>query len=728
MRNRAGLSLLFPVLMAACLLAVAPPAGAQLPGQQIVTAIDESHRVTLAGNTRPEARAKKNDRGAVPDSLAMTHMQLLLRRSPVEERSITQLIDQLHDRNSANYHRWLSPSEFGEEFGVGIADIQTISGWLARHGFQVNAVYANRMMIDFSGTAAQVRDAFKTQIHYLNVNGVRHVANISDPQIPAALAPAIVGVVSLHDFRPNKLYRARPQYTFTQGNFTYQAVVPADLATIYNFNPLFTSGITGKGETIVVIEDSDVFSTSDWTTFRSTFNLSTYTSGSLTTVHPNTATSHGNCVDPGINSDDGEAILDAEWSSAAAPNAAIKVASCADTDTTFGGLIALQNILNLPSPPQIVSISYGECEAYNGAAANAAYYATYQQAVAEGISVFVAAGDDNAAGCDSGQWVSFQGISVNGFASTPYNVAVGGTDFGDSYAKNNSTYWSSTNAAAYGSALSYVPEIPWNDSCASTLVSKFLTGSTVTYGTTGFCNSATGQQLWQVDGGSGGPSGCAYGATSQQSAAAVSGTCSGYAKPSWQKLVGNPSDNARDIPDVSLFAADGLWGHYYVICYSDVWGGGAPCTGAPSGWTGAGGTSFASPIMAGIQALVDQKMKSRQGNPNPVLYSLAATEYGASGNASCNSTLGKTVKSTCIFYDVTLGDNDVNCTSAQMLGLTNYGLTYLGPVNCYIPSAAMGVLSTSNTAYKPAYAATTGWDFATGIGSINAANLVKAWP
>jgi len=728
MRKIAESFLLLPALLAASLVGVVSTAQAQAPGRQITGVIDDSNRITLAGNTRPEARAKRNDRGAVPDTLAMAHMQLLLRRSPAEEHALEQLIDQLHDRNSPNYHHWLTSDEIGREFGVGTADIQTITGWLMRHGFTVNAVYTNQMAIDFSGTAAQVGEAFKTSIHYLSVKGVKHIANVSDPQIPSALAPAVTGIVSLHDFRPNRQYRPRPKYTFKQGTFAYQAVVPADLAKIYNLSPLFTSGITGKGETIVVVEDSDVYSTADWTTFRSTFGLSSYTSGSLTTVHPNTASSHNNCVDPRVNGDDGEAILDAEWSSATAPNAAIEIATCADTNTTFGGLIALQNILNAPNPPPIVSISYGECEAYNGAAANAAFNAAYQQAVAEGVSVFVSAGDDNAASCDSGQWVSFQGISVNGLASTPYNVAVGGTDFGDSYAKSNSTYWSSTNTSTYGSALSYIPEIPWNDSCASTLIAKFL-GATTTYGSSGFCNTGAGEQLWDVDGGSGGPSGCAFGATSQQSAAAVSGTCSGYPKPSWQKLVGNPSDGKRDIPDVSLFAADGLWGHYYVICYSDEWGGGAPCTGAPSNWAGAGGTSFSSPIMAGIQALVDQRLNARQGNPNPVLYALAATEYGVSGNTSCNSTLGKTVASTCVFYDITLGDNDVNCASFQDLGLSLPGLTYTGPVNCYAASSnEMGVLSTSNTAYAPAYAATKGWDFATGIGTINAYNLVHAWP
>jgi len=514
--------------------------------------------------------------------------------------------------------------------------------------------------------------------------------------------------VSLHDFRPHANFKRRPAYTFTSGGSTYQAVVPADLATIYNLNPLFSAGISGQGQTVVVIEDTNVYSATDWSTFRSTFGLSSYTSGSFTTVHP---TGSSSCTSPGVVSGaESEAELDAEWASAAAPSAAIELASCKDTSTTFGGLIALQNLVNGSSPPAIVSISYGECEAENGATANAAYNSTYEQAVTEGTSVFVSAGDEGAASCDADEAKATHGIGVSGFASTPYNVAVGGTDFGDSYAGTNSTYWNSTNTSAYGSAKSYIPEIPWNDSCASVLIST-VEGYSTTYGSSGFCNSTTGKaDFLTTASGSGGPSGCATGSAS--TSGVVSGTCKGYAKPSWQSVVGNPADGVRDLPDVSLFAANGVWGHYYVFCDSDTRDGGAACTGAPSGWSGAGGTSFASPILAGVQALVNQKQGAKQGNPNAVYYKLAATEYGSGGSSTCNSSNGNTVGSSCIFYDVTLGDMDVNCT---------------GTHSCYLPSGKNGVLSTSDSSYLKAYGTGTGWDFASGIGSINAANLVNNW-
>ena len=667
----------------------------------ITQRIDESKLITLEGNTHPYANPA-NDRGIVADDFQMEHMLLQLRRPAEQEQALEKRIEGLTDLHSANYHQWLTAKEFGETYGLAFSDITTITGWLESHGFTVHWAYTNGVLIDFSGTAGQVRETFRTEIHNLDVDGVKHIGNMSNPKIPAAFADAVVGVVSLNDFMPRPLYKPKANYTIGGGTF---AVVPGDLGVIYNLNPLFTGGTTGTGQTIVVIEDTNVFKTTDWNTFRTTFGVTG--TGTFTQVHP---TGTATCTNPGVNGDEIEAILDAEYASAAAPSAAIELASCSDTATTFGGLIAVQNLINGLNPPAIMSISYGFCEAFNGASANAAYNSAYQQAASEGVSVFVSSGDESAVSCDANASKATHGIGVSGFTSTPYNVSVGGTDYGDTFAGTTSTYWNSSNTSTFESAKSYVPEIPWNDSCASELIATFH-GVPQTYGSTGFCNTSTGQQFLTTGSGSGGPSGCATGVPSISGV--VSGTCAGYAKPSWQAgFAGIVADGVRDIPDVSLFAANGVWGHYFPFCDSDPADGGT-CSGAPSGWLGAGGTSFSSPIMAGIQALINQKTGSSQGNPNPTLYSLAATEYGATGNAACNSTLGNGVASTCIFYDVTQGDFDVNCT---------------GTHNCYDPSGTNGVTSTSNTAYQPAYVSTTGWDFTTGIGTVNAANLVNAWP
>src|SRR5271156_459102 len=449
---------------------------ASQPRALITQAVSDANPITLAGNIRPEANTA-NDHGAAAADLPLEHMMLQLQRSPEQEQALETYIDQLEDAKSPNYHRWLTAQEFGERYGLAAQDLPTITAWLKAQGFIVNRVYPSGTSIDFSGNAGQVRAAFHTEIHNLDVNGEAHIANMSDPQIPAALAPVVIGVVSLNDFRPHAMNHPRTSYTFSSCDDVTSGdcytVVPADLATIYNLNPLFAAGYSGQGQTIVVLEDTDLYknSNSDWNTFRSVFGLaSAYPEGSLSEVHP------GNCQDPGVNDADSEAAIDVEWSSAAAPNAAIQMASCADTATTFGGFIALANLLNeSDTPPAIVSISYGESEAELGASQNKYINGLYQQAVTEGVSVFGSAGGSRAASPGSQAATGAgQGIAVSGFASTPYNVAMGGTDFGDTYANATNTYWSNSNGATFGSALSYVPEIPWNDTCASGLIASYL--------------------------------------------------------------------------------------------------------------------------------------------------------------------------------------------------------------------------------------------------------------
>jgi subtilase family serine protease len=711
-------------------LLTAQPSGRPLPS--ILEPINEQRLVTLFHNTRSEANAA-NDLGRVPDSFPMEHMLLHLKRSPEREAALESYISELHDRKSPNFHQWLTPDQFAEHYGVASADAATVSGWLRSHGFTVNGAQSSGMVIDISGTAGMVTEAFHTEIHRLNVNGVEHFANMSDPQIPAALAPAITGIVSLHNFHPKPQAVPRGNYTFTnsQGG-TSHALVAGDIATIYNISPLFPRGITGKGQTIMVLEDTYLYSTGDWQIFRKEFGLyRAYPYGSLSQVSPTGAL---NCVNPGFQGsasdpgygDDGEAAIDVEWATAAAPNAAIVLAACADT-TAFGGLIALENVLNGPagSLPSVISISYGESESELGTAGNAVYKSAYQQAVSEGVSIFVSSGDENAASSDGGN-VARHGITVSGFTSTPYNVSVGGLDFGYSAdLVNPSTYWNSTNSPTYSSALSYIQEIPWNNSCAGALVTNLINlveGTSFTPLT--FCNSKLANEfgLRTAVGGSGGPSGCATGAATVRGV--TSGTCAGWPKPSFQSgLYGNPSDGVRDIPDVALFASNGFWDAYYVVCWSNpntapAVGGGFTCTGAPSTWAGFGGTSVSSPIMAGIQALVNQYTGGRWGNPNVEYYALANSEYGASGSSACNSTTVNKTSNSCIFYDITQGDNDSICEANRNGNL----------YNCYTYGNTFGVLSTSNTADSPAYSTTAGWDFSSGIGSVNAYNLVMGWP
>ena len=708
--------------IAASILAFAAPFSF---GQRalVTNAIDETELVSLTGNTSSAAIAKF-DQGRVNPNMALDHMLLQLKRSPEQEEAVKSSIDDLHNPKSANFHKWMSAQEFGEHFGASEQDVQQVSMWLRSHGLEVESVNPARTVIQFSGKAAQVEEAFHTEIHTLNVNGVPHFSNVSAPQIPKALSGIILGT-PINDFKPHPLVTglrsvrrdpktgryiqvgkagpgAIPSLTATSDGTTLQLVGPQDFATIYNLNPAWHAGYRGKGQTVVVIEDS-FMKPADVTTFRREFGLSGY-AGTYTQTVP--AGSHP-CMNPGITANEGEAALDAEWAGATAPDSNIVMAACADTRTQFGGLIAMLNLLSQKTPPPIMSLSYGECEAEMGTIALKQFYYAYQQAAAEGVSVFVAAGDDGAAGCDDHAAYAVNGVATSGFASTPYNVTVGGTDFYDTAQGTQNNYWAATNGTGFSSALSYIPEKTWNDSCADSDLMAFE-GATEAYGAQGFCNNYPGSNFTTTAGASGGRSFV-------------------YAKPSWQSGVyGLPNDGSRDIPDVSLFAANGLWNHALLFCDSDPKSYGAPCTyeiPADDVYDSAGGTSFASPALAGIFALITQKY-GPQGNPNYGLYQLAATEYGTpsapnSANlSSCNSTKGNAVASSCTFYDVTQGNIAVPCA---------------GSVNCYGSSAGpygsfvYGVLSESDSTVEPAYPTSSGWDFATGLGSINATNLLNNW-
>ncbi|HEY1760442.1 MAG TPA: S53 family peptidase [Bryobacteraceae bacterium] len=672
----------------------------------ITQLVDDSKLVTLRGNTHPLATSA-NDRGAVPDATPMNDLWLQLKRSPESQKAFEQFLEDQQNPKSPNYHKWMTTKQMGDQFGPAPEDLQTVKQWLEASGFTVNQIAPHGTLIDFSGTVAKVRQAFHTEIHYFDVNGEHHYANVSDPQIPAALQPVVVGPVSLHNFMPKPLMvRKTPPAnpSFDAGGSTYN-VVPADLATIYNFNPAFAAGYTGTGVTIVVVEDTDTYTAADYGVFRKEFGLARpYPNGNnVTQIHPALGAG-GFCNDPGLIPANGaEAILDTEWSSAAAPNATIILAACQDT-ANFGGFIAIENMLsNGVGPiPEVVSISYGIGELQETSAINSYINSLYQYCVGNGVSVFVSSGDEGAAGGDALSTLPYavNGIEVNAFASTAYDVAVGGTDFGDvANSIPYGNYWSSTNGTYFNSALSYIQEIPWNNSCASSLIAT-QQGYSETYGSAGFCNSALvlgGSKYTNKNAGSGGPSAI-------------------YTKPSFQTgFVGNPADGWRDLPDVSLLAASGVFGHTYVICYSDLSDpkfGGALCTGPPNTWSGSGGTSVASPIVAGIMALIDQKagfVTNGLGNPIYRLYQLAGSTYGGSSLSQCNSSNGASVSSFCIFYDITQGDNDVPCE---------------GSLNCYLPSGTLGVLSTDSKSYQPAYPTGVGWDFATGIGTINAYNLV----
>jgi subtilase family serine protease len=441
------------VLAALSLAFVAAPAiQAQThPVPSRVTAqVDDTRTVQLKGNVHPMARPEF-DQGAVADSQPITKMHLLLQRSAAQETVLRQLMDAQQTKGSASYHAWLTPAQFGHQFGPSDADVQAVTDWLTRQGFQVSKVAAGRTVIEFSGTVAQVRNAFHTEIHNFTVNGEQHFANVSDPVIPQALSPVVAGVVSLSNFRKQPFIHrvgkfrrdlttgeVTPLFTFNDVNGTFYAVGPADFSTIYNI-PAQCGGTacTGTGQSIAIVGRSNI-NLQDVRDFRSIFGLP---------AKDPTIVLNG--PDPGlVSGDEGESDLDVEWAGAVAPAAQIILVSTLSTQTDGVDGIddsALYIVDNNVAP--VLSDSYGSCESSMGATGNAYYNALWQQAAAEGITVVVAAGDNGAAGCDdpSSQTKTIGGIAVSGLASTPYNIAMGGTDFNQ--VGNQSTYWNSNGTA-----------------------------------------------------------------------------------------------------------------------------------------------------------------------------------------------------------------------------------------------------------------------------------------
>ena len=699
----------YRALLPAILLFVATPhmlpakpnqLGAQAVAQPLITQkIDEKQRTPLAGNTYPLTRVAI-DRGPAPDSLPMERMTLVLQRSAQQESTLQAFLDAQQTKGSPSYHQWLTPQQFGLQFGPADSDLVAIQSWLRAHGFQINSIARGRISIEFSGTAAQVAEAFHTSIHKFDLNGEAHWANTTDPSIPTALAPAVKGVLTLHNFPRHanftlhtppataippmlaKKPSGTPLFTFTSNNNTYYGLGPADFAAIYNVLPLWNAGVDGTGQTIAIVGETNIH-LSDIEDFRNLFGLPAKDPVVIL-----------NGPDPGVVGDEPEAVLDVSWSGAVAKNATIDLVASATTETALGvDLSALYIVDNNLAP--VMSESYGICEATLGNTGNAFYNALWQQAAAQGITVVIAAGDGGSAGCDDfdTQQYAIGGLAVSGFASTPYNVAVGGTDF-DQTSANASKYWSATNNSTTGaSALGYIPETTWNQSCAAL----------------GPGNCPSSSTNLDIVGGSGGPSSC----SSQDS----NGIClSGYSQPAWQTGKGVPPNGARNMPDVSMFASAGFNGSFYIMCEADqgIFGSQEQCNLANDTFVGIGGTSAAAPVFAGIMTLVNQKQASlnqtaRQGNANYILYKLAAQ-----AGASCNSSTSPATGSACVFHDITKGNNSVPCIS--------------GSSNCALDSASSaGILVDPAHPTVPAWTTTTGYDLATGLGSVDAANLVNAW-
>ncbi len=698
------LSPVFPLLLPHSLAAQTPLATPQV---RVIAPVAGSAFVALKGNTSPLARAE-DDRGAAAPTQPSGRLRLLLKRSPTQEQALTEYLGSLHDPNSPSYHKWLTPASFGANFGIADEDLQAVEAWLAGQGLKVESVPASRNFVEFSGTLGQVAQAFHTSIHNYTIGGVHHLSNVSDPQIPAALSPVVAGVSPLNDFRAKPMHvpgrhvaaksedgilrvtplsdGAQPSLTGGSASSPFLAVTPADAATIYNApnflnrNPYAGTARTGAGAQIGLVGDSDL-PVADYLNYRRLFLKESSPAGPTIIIDG---------VDPGTNGDAVEALLDTELSAGLAPSAQIYYYASAsdllDDGVYDASLRAVEdNVVG------VLSVSYGACELELGQAGNNQFASLWQQAAAQGITVVVSSGDNGAAACDGSsdtETAVSQGLAVSGFASTPYNVAVGGTDF-FTLSNNFSTYVSAagTGSAYLGSALGYIPENPWNDSISNNPPGNLSTNLLETY------TLDDGTTTTLPYGGGGGPSTAGLCTTVSPS----TGVClaPGYPAPPFQSGINLGSTapaGVRYLPDVSLFSAPGN-SHPagWALCADASLTGSGTQTDCIPDATGQfyltfeGGTSAAAPAFAGMLAqIIESKGGQRLGLANSILYNLAD---GPSGSQ--------------IFHDVTAGNISVNCVA--------------GSPNC----AGNGFLT--------GYNATTGYDLATGLGSVNLAQLITSW-
>ncbi|MGA7523738.1 MAG: protease pro-enzyme activation domain-containing protein [Acidobacteriaceae bacterium] len=631
-------------------LLVSVPLFAQQPIGRIAQAIDPNTLATLHGSVSPRL-ANATDLGPLDPATPLNGITLFFQPSPAQKAELDALVKAQQTPGSPLYHAWITPAIYAARFGLSDADIAKVESWLNSQGFNIDRVANSHNSITVSGTAAQVEAAFGTQLERYRVDGETHFANATDLQIPAALSGILQSVRNLNDFRPKPEIRiptATPQFTDKTNGDHY--LTPKDVATIYDISPAYSSGYTGAGQHIVVVGQSEI-SNADIEAFQ--------TAAGLTVKDPNTILVPSSGTATVVSGDEAESDLDIEYSGGIATGATIDFVYTGN-NTNYDVYDSLQYAVD-NKLGSVISMSYGTCETELSASDFSSLDAVIEQGASQGQSILAAAGDTGSTACfDPGGNTSLtqaqqEALAVNYPASSAYATGIGGTEFPSAdVASTNTTYWESSNGSdVISSALSYIPEQVWNDDSATI--------------------------------------GSEYGA--QYALSAGGGGASTFAaRPSWQTGVpGIPSGSYRLVPDVSLDASADNAGYLYCTSDSSSWSSGqkASCNSgfrdsSTQDLTIGGGTSFATPIFAGLLAIINQKENaSGLGLVNSTLYTLAA-------NATTYASA---------FHDTTSGSN--KCTA---------GTTYC------------------STAGAGSYAATTGYDEASGLGSVNFENLLNAWP
>jgi hypothetical protein len=566
--------------------------------------------------------------GVAPSGMRLDRMILLLEPSAAQQQALAGLLAARQKSALPANQRQLTPAAFAAAYSNSPSDVAAVVDWLRNAGFLVAPLPAGLGWVEFSGTAAQVEQAFQAQVKLVAIGSGPRAVLASAISVPAALRPVIHGLVSLDGVLATPALTTPLPVTATAQELAAEtslshteAATPKLMAQLLHLDALHASGVAGAGESIAIAARSNV-RTADIEAFRSAFALP----ASPLKVVPDGA-------DPGRTSDEATVAMTASWAGAAAPGAQIVLVPAASTAATDGLDLSLAAIVD-QALAHTVTVGYSACEQELSEAHQAFYAAVYRQAAAEGIAVIAAAGDSGSAACHTAGSDArvTSGYGVNALASTPWNTAVGVAAFG------------SGGAAAGAAGLS-----AW---------------SPVNTADPGYAG--------------GGGASTRHAAPSWQTTRAIAGASAGLneqASAIQELKDAGLSTGYRLLPDLALpVAQDSVANRGLAFCLS----GAAVASGC--NLVRAGGSSAAAAVFSGIAALVAEKY-GVQGNMAPNLYALGGTEG--------------------VFSDVQQGNAQLACAA----GSPGCGATE-----------------------RIGFTAGAGYDLATGLGSVNAQELVNKWP
>ena len=548
-----------------------------------IASIDGASRATIAHAVAGRTKAS-TDLGQAPADRRLEGVTLFFSRTAAQQAALDQLLVEQQTPGSPRFRHWLTPAQFGAQFGLSAVDLQKVTSWLTGQGLTVAYVAPSNTLVRVSGTVAQLQQAFGTSIHSVKSQGEQHIANVTDPVLPAAIAGVVSGIYGLNDFAPHSNARSRTVApSFTSGVSGDRFLSPGDFQVIYNSKPLLASAINGTGASIAVVGRANL-SLPEVAAFRTAAGLPAQVP---TVIQASTAAPNGDGFDLE------ESQLDVEWAAASAPNAQIIYVT---SDDVFG---SLQYAITQRVAP-ILSISYGSCEPSNSASDLTSFSALFQVANAQGQTILSASGDSGATDCDFNTVAAADGLAVTFPASSPFVTAVGGTMFNDT----DANWATSTSADQITSALGYIPETVWNE--YSSIKSLAASG--------GGASLYFAKPAWQV-------------------AAGVPADSSRDVPDVALNAAANHVGYLYCIPVVAGDASATV-----PSCTNGF-------RNSAGTLSVVGGTSAGTPSFAGVLALIEQKLNATAGlgNINPTLYGQAGTAAFhdiTTGNNSSPCTAG----------------------------------------------------------------------------------------